>query len=732
MSTLESLRKRSGLLVGIVGLAILAFILTDFFGGQGSMFGSDETTVGEIAGNSIDVNIFKNKVDEAESSQLANGQKTSLTQEEKDGIVQQVWNQMINEQVMVKEYEKLGISISDEELYDLMVIHPHSALVRNLSDPQSGKVSPMFANAQTGMIDPAKIKEFTQAMTDEQEAQWLQLEDYVRQVRVIEKYNNLIKKGLYVTTSAAKREYLAQNTTVNIRYVMKSYKLLADSTIKTTDEELNAYYTAHQNEYKQEASRVMEYITYDIAPSPEDIVESNKVMSKIAEDFKVAKSFSEDSTFIIAESEVRNFDQSYVAQGMLTPILDTTMFKSEVGTVVGPYEENGSLKVTKLLGSKLSADSAKVRHILVGYKDSGASPTITRTKEEAKAKADSLLGALKKGGKFTDFVEKFSDDNGKKMPPNKKEGEEYMGKGGDYGWLNAKSGFVEPFKNAGLDGKKGDLVIIESQFGYHLMEVLDTKGSQKKVQVGSIELKLEASSKTKQGIYSQANDFSGKNNTLELFKKGAKELNKDTRITEKLKENDKNIAGLENPRSLIRWAYDNKLGTVSEPQEHGDKYIIAVITDVREKGIATLEQVKEQVTAKVVQQKKAEIFTKEFASAMSGNANIDAIASIMKLPVEQAPNVNFMTNQIPGSNSEPAVMGTISAMKAKTLSKTITGKEGVFVVYVESVIDAPVLKEYTGPQKSQMQNMQPRVDYEVYNALKENANIVEHLTKFGF
>lgn len=732
MSTLESLRKRSGLLVGIVGLAILAFILTDFFGGQGSMFGSDETTVGEIAGNSIDVNIFKNKVDEAESAQLANGQKTSLTQEEKDGIVQQVWNQMINEQVMVKEYEKLGISISDEELYDLMVTHPHSALVRNLSDPQSGKVSPMFANAQTGMIDPAKIKEFTQAMTDEQEAQWLQLEDYVRQVRVIEKYNNLIKKGLYVTTSAAKREYLAQNTTANIKYVMKNYKLLADSTIKTTDQELNAYYTAHQNEYKQEASRVMEYITYDIAPSPEDIVESNKVMSKIAEDFKVAKSFSEDSTFIIAESEVRNFDQSYVAQGMLTPILDTTMFKSEVGTVVGPYEENGSLKVTKLLGSKLSADSAKVRHILVGYKDSGASPTITRTKEEAKAKADSLLGALKKGGKFTDFVEKFSDDNGKKMPPNKKEGEEYMGKGGDYGWLNAKSGFVEPFKNAGLDGKKGDLVIIESQFGYHLMEVLDTKGSLKKVQVGSIELKLEASNKTQQAIYSQANDFSGKNNTLELFKKGAKELNKDTRVTEKLKENDKNIAGLENPRSLIRWAYDNKLGTVSEPQEHGDKYIIAVITDVREKGIATLEQVKEQVTAKVVQQKKAEIFTKEFASAMSGNANIDAIASIMKLPVEQATNVNFMTNQIPGSNSEPAVVGTISVMKAKALSKTITGKEGVFVVYVESVIEAPVLKEYTGPQKSQMQNIQPRVDYEVFNALKENANIVEHLTKRGF
>lgn len=732
MSTLESLRKRSGLLVGIVGLALLAFVLTDLAKKDGSLFGGDDKMVGEIAGQSIDIAVFKKKVDEAESNQLKNSQKTSLTTEEKDGIVQQVWNQMINEYVMTKEYEKLGISISDEELYDLMVTHPHSALVRNLSDPQSGKVSPMFADPKTGEVSSDKIREFTQAMTDEQEAQWIQLEDYVRQVRTIEKYNNLIKKGLYVTTSVAKREYLAQNTSSTIRYVIKNYKLLADSTIKPTEEELNAYYSAHQNAYKQEASREMEYIVYNIEPSQEDIAEARKMMQKVGDEFKTSKSFAEDSTYIVAESELRNFDQTFHTKGTLSPNIDTIMFKGEVGTVVGPYEENGSLKVSKLLATKMSADSAKIRHILVGYKDSGASPTITRTKEQAKAKADSILGALKKGGKFADFVEKFSDDGGKKMPGNKKEGEYYMGKGGDYGWINAKSGFVEPFKNAGLDNKKGDLVVIESNFGYHIIEVMDSKGSQKKVQVGTIELKTEASSKTKQMIYAKASDFSGKNTTIELFRKAAADLKMDPRKTEKLKESDKTIAGLENPKSLIRWAYDNKLGTVSEPQEFGDKYIVAVITDVREKGIAPLEQVKTEVTAKVIEQKKAEIFTKEFTTAMAGNATIDAIGAAMKLPVEQAPNVNFLTNQIPGSSSEPAVIGAVSVQKAKTISKPIAGKEGVVVVYVESVIPAPELKEYSGPKKSQMQNLQPRVDYEVYNALKENANIVEHLTRFGY
>jgi peptidyl-prolyl cis-trans isomerase D len=732
MSTLERLRKRSGLLVAIVGLALLAFVLTGLFErGRGSLFSSNQS-VGEIAGESIDVNVFRQKVDAAEETQKHNSQKTSLSAEEMDAIYQQVWNQLINEHVMLKEYDKLGLSVSDEELYDLMVTHPHPALVRNLSDPQTGKVSPMFANPQTGLVDPNKIREFTQSMTDEQEAQWAELEEYVRQIRIIEKYNNLIKKGLYVTRSAAKREYLAQNTTANIKYVEKSYKVLADSTFKPTDAELNEYYASHQYEFKQDASRDVEYVSWDIAPSQEDIDSAMKTMTQVAADFKEQKTFSDDSSFVVAESQTRNFDQSFHTAGTLSPMIDTTMFKAEVGTVVGPYEENGSIKVSKLLATKISADSAKVRHILIGYKNSGASPTITRTKEQAKVRADSILGALKKGGKFADFVEKFSDDNGKKMPANKKEGEDYMGKGGDYGWLNANSGFVDPFKNAGLDNKKGDLLIVESTFGYHIIEVLDSKGSQKKVQVGTVEFKPEASGKTKNAIYTEASKFAGNNTTIESFRKAVADMKLNKRVVEKMKESDKTIAGIDQGKQLVKWTYDHEKGTVSEPQEYGDKYIVAVITEVREKGIAPLEQVKEDVTAKVIRNKKADMFIKEFNDAMAGNANIDAVAGKMKLPVQQAPNVNFMTNQIPGSSSEPAVVGAVSVQKSNVLSKPIAGKEGVFVVYVEKIIPAQELKDYSGPQKSQMQNIQPRVDYEVFDALKESANIQEHLVRYGY
>jgi peptidyl-prolyl cis-trans isomerase D len=729
MSTLESLRKRSGLLVAIVGLALMAFVLTGLLSSPNSMFGGNDRLVGEIAGKGIKYEVFNVKVQEAIESQKRNSGKTTLTESEIDGIVQQVWNQSINEQVMTKEYEKLGITVSDEELYDLMVDHPHSALVRQLSDQQTGKVVQRFADPATGQLSSAKLREFTQSMTDEEEQQWLQLENYIRQVRVIEKYNNLIKKGLYVTTSATKHAYTAQNTNANIKYVVKNYKTIPDSTIKPTESDLSEYYSKHQNEFKQEASRRVEYVAYDIAPSDEDFANAKKDMEKIADEFKAQKP-SEDSSYVVAESDSRFFDMSYHDAGTLSPQIDTTMFNSEVGTVYGPYLENGTFLIAKHIGTKTSADSAKIRHILIAYQGSGASDT-KRTKEQAKKLADSLMAAIKAGkGKFADIVEKYSDDRGKTKPADKKEGEYYMGKGGDYGWVNAKSGFVPSFKDAGLDNKKGDIVIAESNYGYHIIEVLDSKGSKKKVEVATIDRKVEPSSKTMQAVFTKASQFAGNNTTNELFQKAVVDQKLNKRIADNIKESDKTVAGLENPKALIRWVYDNKKGTVSEPMDFGSKYIVAVITDVKEKGIAPMEDAKDALTEKVIKQKKAEMFTKELSDALAGGASIDAVASKLKLPVEQAPGVNFNSSAIPGSANEPVVVGTVCAMKEKTMSKPLEGREGVFVVYVDAITKAPEQKDFKAQQAMEMQQMQPRVDYEVYDALKQTANITEHLVKF--
>lgn len=728
MSVLESLRKRSGLLVAFVGIALLAFVLTGLFQRDSSFFGSD-TKIGEIAGKSIDVKEFKLRYDQAVEKLKQNSPNHTVEQSALDNAVQQTWNQLINERVLEKEYEKVGVSVTDEELYDIMVNHPHQAMIRYISDPQTGKIAPVFAD-ENGQVSPAKIRQYVQSMKDEQDQEWKQLEEYVRQVRLNEKYNNVIKKGLYVTKSAAKSIFEAQNVNADIKYVTKPYSALVDSLIKPTNEELNAYYKAHQNEFKQETTRKIEYVAFNIAPSAEDIEDARKEMQAVATEFKEKKA-TEDSAYVVAQAASRNYDLTYHTKGTLSPEIDTTMFKSEPGTVLGPYLENGSFNVAKLIAVKTSADSAKVRHILIGFQNGPDSPS-KRTKDQAKKEADSLLVILKKErNKFGEFVEKFSDDPGKKMPPNKKEGESYPGKGGDYGWMNSSTGFVEPFKNAGLDGKKGDISVVESQFGYHIIEVLDVKGSQKKVQVAVIDRKLEPSNRTLQAIYVQASDFSGKNKTEELFQKAVIDQKLNKRIADNIKENDRQISGIESPRSLIKWVYDNEKGAVSDPLEFGDKYVVAVITDVREKGIASLEQVKDEVTAKVIKQKKGEQISKEFETALAGGT-IDALATKLNLPLQQAQNINFATNALPGSSNEPAVIGQTVTLKPQTLSKPIAGKEGVYLVYVTAKREAPAPKDYEAQQKGATMETQTRVDYEVYNALKENANITEHFLKFGF
>ncbi len=729
MSVLEKIRSRAGLLVGIIGVALLVFILQSAFE-SGNFFFKNDKTIGEIAGKSIDYDMFATKYNEAVETQKRNSGTTTLDQQTLDGIATQVWNQFINEQVMQKEYAKLGVSVSGDELTDMMIDHPHPSIIRNLSD-QQGNIAPQFADEKTGEVSPSKIRQFVQSMTDEVETQWIELEKYMRQVRMYEKYVNVFKKGMYTPAAFAKRNYIAQSSSVNIKYVIKNYKTVADSTVKVTDEDLNKYYNAHQYQYKQEASRDIEYITFNLVPSQEDIDETKKEMEKVADDFRTKKP-EEDSAFVVSESDSRNFDMTFHATGTLSPQIDSTMFAASVGTVVGPYKENAAFIVAKLVKTKTSADSAKVRHILIAYQGSGASEAVTRSKTDAKKMADSLLVLLKKSNaKFVEFVDKHSDDGGKTMPPNKKAGEYYMGKGGDYGWINANSGFVDPFKNAGLDNKKGDIVIAESNYGYHIIEVLDSKGSQKKIQVVTIDKVVQPSSKTLSAINIEASKFASENNTNELFQKAVIDQKLNKRIAEKVKENDKTIAGLEAPRELVKWAYENKKGSVSAPMEIGNKYVVASLIEVREKGIAPLEQVKDDVTAKVIKEKKAEMFIKEFETASKG-ATIEAVANTLKLNIEQANNINFNTFSIPGSSSEPAVIAAASVLKAKTMSKPLIGNEGVFLVYVDAATDAPALTDVKGQQNMQTSQMQYKVDNELYEALKEKAEITEHLVKFGF
>ena len=731
MSVLEKIRNKTGLLVGIIAVALIIFVLEGALNSGRSLFGTNERTIGTIAGKNIDYNEFQARLNSAIQNYEQNGQK--VDDQTKQGLVEQVWNEFIANNVLKASYKTAGIDISDDELYDLMVTHPHQIVVSQLTDKQTGKAYPNFAKAD-GSLDPVKLAAFAQQMTPEQESYWKKVEDYVHDSRMAEKYNSLLKKGLYTNDAEAKAEYERQSTTFDVSFVAKRYNSVSDSTIKVSDEDIQNYYSNHSYFFQNpETTRKIDYVAFDAYATPEDISDIKKQLSDIAADFKTKKTLSEDSAVMQAENENNTVDINLFKKSMISPEIDSSIFIAEKGTVYGPFQENNLIKIVKLEDRITMLDSAKVRHILISYAGAGAAPEIKRSKDQAKKMADSLLTILKKDVKlFPEYVKNFSDDGGKKMPPTKKDGEFYMGKDGDYGWLNDRSGFVESFKNFGLEGKKGQLGVVESQFGYHIMEVTDvSKGTNLKYKLATIQRKIQPSDKTLNDMNLKASEFAGKYNTGELFDKGIEEQKLNKRLADNIKEGDKQLPGMDNPKELIRWVYQAKKGDVSQAYQFGNRFIVAKLSMAKEKGVAPLEQVKEEVTLKVKQDKKAETFIKEFDTNLAGTKTIDELSSKMKLIVEKMNSLQFGSYSVAGLGKEDVMCGAVSASKVNVLTKALKGQSAVYVVYINKK-NVPAAAYSKAIQDVTNRSLSGRVDYEAAEALKSLAGIEDHKAKFDF
>lgn len=716
MSVLEKIRSKTGLLVGIIGLALVIFILESLLGSGGALFGSNDTLVGEIAGDKIDYNTFNTKVEQQIMQIQQNNPQAQINDQTKEQIVNQVWQEMINERVNKKQYNKLGVSVSTDELYDLMLVHPHQYVIQQVTDPNTGKIIEGFAKPD-GSLDVVKLGQWVGQMTPEQSKFWKQLEISISEVRAAEKYNTLIKKGMYVTSAEAKDAFVGQTKQVNTSYVMKRYASVSDSAVKVSEEEINNYYNKHKALYKVgQTTRKIEYVSFDVLPSNKDYESLQKEAMDVVEIFKT-KTAKEDSSYISQETEGGQvMISSYNKKNMI--ISDSSVFTAPKGTVFGPYTEGTFIKIYKLTDTKSVADSAKVRHILIGLQSQKTQTQ--RTPETAKRIADSLTVLLKeKKVSFDTLVKTMSDDGGS------------IDKGGDYGWFDENKGFVEPFKNAGLMGTVGNISVVPTQFGFHIIEVLGvSKTRHNSYTVAQISKLIAPSSETNKEYYKLASDFAGKNLNTEAFNKAVETEKLNKRIADDVKESDKNLPGLDGANDLVRWIYKSKKGDVSEVFEFKDRYIVANLVSIKDKGIAPLEEVREDVTKKAIRDKKAEQFIAEFTSKAGASKSIDDIASKMNLIVEKADNLTFASYNIPAIGREDALIGTATAMKNGALSKVIKGDNGVFVVFINAVNDAALPRDFKGKQKEMEQAANGRVDYEMYDALREKADIEDHRGKF--
>jgi len=694
MAVIEKIRSKSGALIGIIGFSLVAFIAGDLFSSKNGFFSGSDNTVGIIGGKKIDVMDYNSKVEEYVENYKTQSNNQTVDQATMDQIREQAWKRFVDDMVLGEQYSKLGLTCSPDELFDMVQ-------GKNI-DPQ---IRQAFTDPKTGQFNPSAVISFLKNKDKDPKsaAQWLAFEKSLKEARVAQKFKDIIKGGLYVSNFEAKENFIEMNRTANVKYVMIPYASLADSTIAVSDADLKAVYNENLKKYKQPDSRTVEYVAFNVKPSDVDIKSASAEFAKLFEEFKTT---SNDSSFMVANSD-QPLDDTYHKKGTLPLDIDSVMFSAAVGKVMGPFNMNGAYSASKLIAVKTMADSVKARHILIKI-EPGKS-------DVAKATGDSIITAIKGGAKFEDMAIKYSIDQAANA------------KGGDLGWFNYQM-MVQPFSEACFNSSKGALITVETQFGLHVIDITDMSAASRQVKVATLVNKVEPSAKTIQIIFTKANEFANKFNNADSFDKGIKDQNL-TKLTEQnIQENNRQVGGFENSRDLIRWSFKAKLGEVSKAFDFGNAYVVAKLTDLREKGTSTIEQVKEQLTTEARKDKKAQMFIDQLTKA--GSSNIDAIASKVKQTVMAAENVSFASPFLGNAGFEGSVVGNLMTLKAGQVSKPIKGNAGVYVVVVNNYNEPTLPKEFKESANQLNQQLQGRAQYEVENALKEKADITDHRGRF--
>lgn len=707
MSVLQTLRERAGALLAVViGVSLLFFILGDFLGGGGgggqTKKMKDYYEIGEIGGRSISYQEYDERLQNLIEIYKLSG-TTNITEEMNESIREDIWNKIIMEEILGEEFDNIGLGVSSDEIESMV-----------LGDEPHPIVQQLFADRETGVYDKSFLVNFLKSTEYDPQARayWLFFENEIVDEKISAKFNNLVSKGLYVTSKQAEFENQLTSRSVDFSFVMKQYSTVPDSVVSISRSDLEKYYKDHREEYRQEAMRSMEYVEFEVVPSETDVLNTEEGINELLAEFRETET---PVQFINLSSDNRH-NEVYLTIDEVPEMIRDFVREENTEDVYGPYLEDETYKLARLIDVANRPDSVHARHILL-------SSNAYRNMEMAQNEADSLMQVIRSGESFESLAMEFSDDQGSAQL------------GGDLGWFE-EGMMVTPFNNACFEGDKGDLVLVESDFGYHIIEILDQGGSSRKYHVGIIERAIQPSSATYQEKYAEASRFAGSNNTYQKFNDAVAEEGLNKKLASDIAPDQKTLPGLESPRPLIMALYESEQNDIvldnSEQAvfELGDKFVVAYCTDVKEEGYAKLADVESEVRFAVLREKKAEKISNDLAEQAQDLNNIEDIAAALDLRINEATNITFSSFSIPAAGAEPAVIAAASSADEGFLSGPIKGNNGVFIISVNNVVSTEQEQDPEVLRNRLIQTIQARASFEVFEALKEASDIEDKRYKF--
>ncbi|HKG07058.1 MAG TPA: peptidylprolyl isomerase [Pedobacter sp.] len=697
MGLMTFLRNRAGyILIGAIGFAIVAFLVGDAVNVGKPFWAESQKVVGSVDGEEINIDQFGAKVEQslAQFKQQYGGAGNAQMQAM---AVDNVWQGEVATVLLGKEYARLGLTVSSTELFDLVQGQNPSPLIVQY-----------FGNPQTGTVDRAQvIKVFKDGAKDPNLKQQLNaLENEIEKQALQTKYTNLIRNSVYVTTLEANDDYLNRNKLANFKYTGLDYASIPDATVKPSESDYADYYNENKQRFDNPTeTRSFEYVSFSISPTKEDTAAIQKQIEKLAVDFKTA---ANDSLFAAVNSDVK-VPYSYLSKGKLDPAVDSVVFNLPAGTFYGPKFSGNSYKLVKVVATRFSPDSVKASHILLDASKLGGV-------DKAKKLADSLKGLIQKGGSFAELAKQYSEDGSKD-------------KGGDLGTF-ARGQMVPEFENAAFDGSVGDLTIVASQFGVHLIKIEKQIGNSKVAKLAYIEKSLAPSNKTRDAAYKKASVF------LNEVKDGsfsdlAQKKGYTVGVADKITPTQGFAPGLDNPRQLIRDAYAADKGTVLDQVYQMDNgFVVARLTDIKPKGTLSLEAVKKDIEPLVRNAVKAKLLGEKISKALQGSAGIDQVAQKLGKSATPVQNIVFSNPIIPGLGQENKVVGAVFGAQPGKLSKLIEGESGVYAFVVDGFTNPAPMSNTYKQKETMLQAAGQRSLGAAFQVLQDKSKIKDNRVKF--
>jgi peptidyl-prolyl cis-trans isomerase D len=704
MAIIGTIRKQSGLAVIIVGVAIAAFVIGDF----GKKRARGTTDIAVVNGEEIPYADFTGKVEEALDIQKENRGNEKITDQESFQIRQSVYDNMVKEVIMGKEYEEVGLVVSPEELFDqVQGKQPHRFILQYFKDPKTGAYDPALVLNYLKQLDQMEPKA---------RKQWLAFEKAIKEDRQENKFINLVAKSYYTPKAFLNQGYVNKNRSMHLRFIAPNPYEIADSTVKLNDADYLAFYNKNiQYFYQEDALRDIDFVTFDVVPSNTDRKKTSQDVVALYKDFLATP---DPITFVNANSD-KKFDTIFVKKGVLAGRIDTLLFDAKPGTVVEPFEKDNVWLMAKLMDVQDRPDTMKGMQCLVANTIPG-NESIKRTKEQAKVKADSLMTILKKKPEmFVDFAKNISDFGSAKQD------------GGELKAIIDGDPALVLFYDAGLKMKPKEFKVIETRVGYAIFRLDDKTKPVKKIKVAVVARNIEPSNQTYQDTYTKASAFAGQNRTSEAFDKAASLQGVSKRQAPNVKETDNTIMGMPNAREVIRWAFseNSKAGDISPVFDLQGKYMVALLKNATPKGTVPLDLVKSRIEPSVKAAKKLDIEGGKITKAMAGTKDIYALASQLKTKVDTSV-ITFVGMGRAQITRDPEVVGTLFASSTARLLGPFSGHYGVYVVVIDGFNEAPKRDDFSAEIQQERSGFEQRVPSAIYPALQKNAKITDSRLKF--